>query len=229
MRDDMAKVIVERPRHGGGVKYPRGSAWATDRLPVDEWHRREAMKRPWQHTSCPKRLNENLAPLRRFLRSRVGRPWDKVYAEICERINRRSAVQLHIWQHLVQYVCADPQVITGEVRGWMDDFYVDPRTNLLRAVRREPRARRQQLRLPETVEVVAVDDDRCFRRIDRVWYEVTVRDAPLGGAVWDAALQRRLEASDRAAFRRYRGRPVYAAAKRQLSQREIRRLHRTAR
>src|SRR5438309_9686382 len=27
-------------------------------------------------------LNENLAPLRRYLESNVGRPWSKVYAEI---------------------------------------------------------------------------------------------------------------------------------------------------
>ena len=37
MREDMAKVIVERPRHGGGVKFPRGSARATDRIPPDDW------------------------------------------------------------------------------------------------------------------------------------------------------------------------------------------------
>ena len=113
MREDMAKVIVERPRHGGGLKYPRGSTRANDSLSIDQWHGREAMKRPWQQWSKQKHLNENLAPLRRFLRSRLGRPWDKVYGEICQRINRDSAVQLHIWQHLAQYVCTDPHVIRG--------------------------------------------------------------------------------------------------------------------
>src|SRR5688500_12073029 len=108
MRDDMAQVIVERPRYGGGIKYPRGSVRDTDRLPAEDWKRREGIGRPWRGRSGEKFLNENLSPLRRFLRSSVGRPWDKVYGEICERINRNSAVQLHIWQHLVQYVCTNP-------------------------------------------------------------------------------------------------------------------------
>src|SRR5688572_17613136 len=117
MRDDMAQVIVERPRYGGGVKYPRGSVRGTDRLSVEDWTRREGMVRPWRGRAGEKFLNENLAPLRRFVRSRVGRPWDKVYAEICERINCNSAVQLHIWQHLVDYVCTDPHLIAGDVAG----------------------------------------------------------------------------------------------------------------
>jgi hypothetical protein len=54
-----------------------------------------------------KGLNENLAPLLRYLLSNVGRPWDKVFGEICRRINVNSAVQLHIWQHVRQFVCLD--------------------------------------------------------------------------------------------------------------------------
>ena len=64
-------------------------------------------------------------------RSNVGRPWTKVYSEVCERINRDSAVQLHVWQHLMQDVCTDPYVIQGDVRRWPGfewcRFYVDPR------------------------------------------------------------------------------------------------------
>src|SRR4051812_28161761 len=106
MRHDMANVLVERPRRGGGVKYPRGAGPFWGRVALEELPAREALKRPW--VTCPKSLNENLAPLRRFLLSRVGRPWDAVYGEICERINRDSAVQLHIWQHLMWEVARHP-------------------------------------------------------------------------------------------------------------------------
>src|SRR5689334_8741261 len=110
MRPDMAKVIVERPRYGGGLKFQRNADRKWQCLPVDERPRAEAIKARWRQSKVqPKRLNENLAPLRRFLRSRVGRPWDEVYSEICERINRDSAVQLHIWQHLWDYVETDPR------------------------------------------------------------------------------------------------------------------------
>jgi hypothetical protein len=96
MREDMDKVIVERPRHGGDVKYPRGSAF-WQRTAPELWPRREPIK--WRRNRDPKSLNENLAPLRRYLRSNVGRPWDKVFSEISQRISLNSAVQLHIWHH----------------------------------------------------------------------------------------------------------------------------------
>jgi hypothetical protein len=43
---------------------------------------------------------ENLAPLRRFLASRVGRRWDDVYSEVRAAIRADSAAQLHVLQHL---------------------------------------------------------------------------------------------------------------------------------
>ena len=105
MREDMAKVIVERPRRGGGVRFPRGAGRHQgdfERLP-----RRQGINRPWTYGGDRKGLNENLAPLRRYLLSNVGRPWDRVFGDICERINVSSAVQLHIWQHVRDYVCLD--------------------------------------------------------------------------------------------------------------------------
>jgi len=87
MRHDMAKVIVERPRWGGGMKFQRNAERKWQRVPLDERPRAEAIKERWRQSKVTlKQLNENLAPLRRFLRSRVGRPWDEVYSEICERI-----------------------------------------------------------------------------------------------------------------------------------------------
>src|SRR4051812_29056576 len=98
MRHDMAKVIVERPRHGGGAKYPRAAFRSDSHRQMEDHPRRTSAKRPWMEFGRgQKHLNENLAPLRRYLRSQVGRPWDKVYSEIRERINPDSAVQLHIW------------------------------------------------------------------------------------------------------------------------------------
>lgn len=232
MREDMAQVIVERPRHGGGVKYPRGSARNTDRVSIEEWHKREAIRRPWQSHSWQKGLNENLAPLRRFIRSRLGRPWDKVYGEICERINRDSAVQLHIWQHLVQFVCTNPYEVTGDVhRRWWSAwaaFYVDPRSGLLRERRhkRKPSAAElaaTRIRLGMDT-IVPIDDGRCYDRIKELWYELELRDRPANGKVYDVAARRELSCNDRGAFRRYRGRDVYVARKRQLNTKEIRRV-----
>lgn len=99
MRADMAKVIVERPRRQGwstrAGRQPRDS----DLLPSNE-----GMRAPHVRHYGGKELNENLAPLLRFLNSRVGQPWDDVYSEICENIRVTNTVQDHIRVHVKQFV-----------------------------------------------------------------------------------------------------------------------------
>jgi hypothetical protein len=230
MRDDMAKVIVERPRLGGGVKYPRGSSWLTGRLPLEDWHRRAGIRRPWRDR---KGLNENLAPLRRYLRSQVGRPWDDVYGEVCQRIDRGSAVQLHIWQHLTQFVCTNPYVISGDVtHGWPrggGGFYVDPRTGLLRENREYScrKRRRRRDRAGEDPDRIPVDATREYRRIDGIWYEVRFEPLPPrrdGTYVFDVVLKKAWPDLSGDDVCRCYGRHVYAVGKRQLNTKEIRRL-----
>lgn len=107
MRKDMAKIIVERPRAGGERDRPRRAA-ALDDLP-----KQEGIKRP--HTDR-KDLNENLAPLVRFLDRNVGRPWNNVYSEISEQINVNSAVQAHIKRHLWDFVERNVIIVDGKPR-----------------------------------------------------------------------------------------------------------------
>jgi hypothetical protein len=228
MRADMAKVIVERPRRGGGVHFPRGTVAVRDDLPVEESWKRQAIRRPWQNTSCTKGLNENLAPLRRYLRSSVGRPWDKVYSEVCQQINRDSAVQLHVWQHLMWDVCVDPHVVTGDVaRGAFTfrryRFYVDPKTGLLRENRNYGYRRPRQS--TTAVDHVAIDDRREYRMIDGIWYELELAPFPRHSRVYDMVERRWCNESDAAKLKKlYGGRRVFAAMKRQLNKREIRKL-----
>ena len=58
-------------------------------------------------------LNEHLGPLRRYLDSQVGRPWDKVFSEICAHIDRSSAVQDHVRDHVEDYVTVHVILIDG--------------------------------------------------------------------------------------------------------------------
>jgi hypothetical protein len=156
MRPDMAKVIVERPRHGSrdrgaGKGYRRALRRIVDEdLPV-----REGMKRRCRGGT--KSLNEHLGPLRRYLDSQVGRPWDKVFAEICAHIDRSSAVQDHVRDHVAAYVTTHVILIDGvpcSAEGDrrhgtpLDDrscrWYVCPRTGLLRRASDLPRPPRNR-------------------------------------------------------------------------------------
>ena len=131
MRSDMAKVIVERPRRIEGFSR-RGRVLAPDDLPSHE-----GMRAPHVRNWGGKVLNENLAPLRRYLERQVGRKWDKVYAEISAHLRPTSAVQQHVRDHLHDFVAVTPRRLANQLRQrpgsdlWHQPFYVNPRTGLL--------------------------------------------------------------------------------------------------
>ena len=154
MRPDMFHLLVERPRFRipkrNGSHYPRGSLKVRFGPDIDDAPTKLGMRFP----HAEKWLNENLAPLRRWLRSQVGRPWSKVSSEIRSVVDARSAVKLHILQHVDQYVLEHVEMIDGEpyylrwgrrepiVQGWMGmPLWVHPRTGILRSPPRETKRR----------------------------------------------------------------------------------------
>ncbi|WP_298225220.1 hypothetical protein [Acidocella sp.] len=191
MRDDMAKIIVERPRrldHSGR----KGRARALEDLP-----QREGMRRPHLLWGWGKELNENLQPLRRYLERQVGRPWDKVYAEIAKNLRVDNTVQQHVRDHLHDYVAVTPRRVFGgwwsRSRSglWYQPLYVDPVTGLLCRTDRLPeekaRRRAKQNRPPEPPARIELAPDRELRLIEGLWYEV--RLAPMPVAVFKAGLE----------------------------------------
>ena len=83
MREDMFKVIVERPRSGMARRHKRRKFSGEDTLAA-----KIGMKR---HVAVAgvrsKRSNENLKPLERFLRSQLRRRWDDVYSDIAATLD----------------------------------------------------------------------------------------------------------------------------------------------
>jgi hypothetical protein len=147
----MFEVIIERPRVScRGEKKKRGGETtprAFERAP-----KQSGMGRG----RGTKYLNENLQPLRRFLASRAGRPWDAVRSEICAVLSMSSAVQKHVIDHLHDFVEENPIMIDGrphrpaafggkywplQAHSRWGQFYVCPRTGLLRKVKCERRKR----------------------------------------------------------------------------------------
>jgi hypothetical protein len=129
MRKDMARVIVERPRIKP-FNCRKGRQKSRDDLPSHE-----GMRRAHAQRGDRKELNENLAPLRRYLEKQVGRPWDKVYSEIAECLRVDSTVQQHVRDHLHDFVAIKPRRIARswyrERILWWQPLYVDPVTGLL--------------------------------------------------------------------------------------------------
>ncbi len=182
MRDDMAKIIVERPRVPD-----RSERKGRDR-PLEELPQYEGMRRPHLLRSWGKELNENLQPLRRYLERQVGRPWSKVYAEIAQNLRMDNTVQQHVRDHLHDFVAVNPRRIAGGWRSrsgstlWYQPLYVDPVTDLLCRTDRLPeekaRRRAKLCKSEETLTRIALAPDRELRLIDGLWYEVRLASMP---------------------------------------------------
>src|SRR5437588_7713875 len=131
MREDMPHVIVERPRRGGG-RVRKGRA-----RPLEDLPSKEGMRRPYKQSGDYKELNENLAPLRRYLEHQVGRPWNKVYSEISRHLCADNPVQQHVRDHIRDFVAIRPRRTLRWVLGpdgsveqrerlWYQRLYVGP-------------------------------------------------------------------------------------------------------
>ena len=182
MREDMAQVIVERPRIKP-FNNRKGRRVALDDLP-----KHEGMRRGHAEHGDTKQLNENLAPLRRYLEGQVGRPWNKVYSEIAAHLRVDNTVQQHVRDHLRDFVAVTPRRnVSGwrsSIRGglWWQRLYVDPVTGLLCRTDRLPeekaRQRARRARPAPPIERMNLDDTRELRRIAGLWYELTLAPLP---------------------------------------------------
>jgi hypothetical protein len=246
MRPDMSKVIVERPRFGSRRRSrpAKGYNHRLDAGGLDHLPKREGMKRPYAGDT--KILNEHLGPLGRYIEKQVGLPWDDVFSEICAFINRNSAVQDHVRDHIYDFVTTDVLLIDGvpyrkagagrrpwgkegplDAHGRWGGFYVCPLSGLLKRVTRK-RKRPPKKATPPVF--VRVDADRQCRLIDGRWHLVELRKLPekaMGVAPpnrarqRDVLLNRPALALEEAEARRLYGAAVYAVAARPLSKREL--------
>jgi hypothetical protein len=181
MREDMAHVIVERPRIIDSI--PRKGR----RFPLDQAPKQLGMRRSQRERGGYKMLNENLAPLRRFLERQVGRPWDQVFSEIAARLRADSTVQQHVRDHLQDFVATRPRrgISTWYRRGdaalWHQPLYVDPRDGILKRTDRLPAARKRAkagspvIPPAERIELSSARELRC---IDGIWYDVSLAPLP---------------------------------------------------
>jgi hypothetical protein len=193
-------VIIDRPRRGSRMGHfrrarrvdpKRSAAHDPDSLPFRIGHKRHAAlgtDRKW--------LNENLAPLRRYLMRQVNRPWNKVWSDISAHLKATNTVQQHVRDHVVDFVAMRTFIADGGVwvtgrRGapvllkesWQQ-LYVDPRTGILR---RNKHFKRHTQISRETAEAEARERAVRMRELGPLrqahllkgcWWEVTLAHRP---------------------------------------------------
>lgn len=181
MRPDMHELLVERPRWGHQARYPR--AYVRNRF-GDDLPTREAMNRK---RYGDKQLSEYFAPLVRFLRTNVGRPWSKVHSEMASVLAPSSAVQKHVLDHLADFLATRtfdrdgtlwatdrhgrPHPLVARPR--RDTFFVHPRTGILSIL---PSLARKVP--PANPNVLPLSPLTQLRRIGGLWFHLTLAARP---------------------------------------------------
>lgn len=233
MRSDMDKVIVERPRLGSRLpSRKKGYRKHIQSMPVEDLPRREPLLGRWKGRE--RYLNEHLGPMRRFLRSNVGRPWNNVHRDLCEHVSFDNAVQAHVLSHIYDFVHRYVKVVDSchvlDIEPWWwqgrrlseGEMYICPSSGLLKVVRHD---RRQDA----PTRVVQNTTSQLLKR-DGSWWEVRLQRLPENpGDQWDVWLERAVaDLTVQDCRTVYRG-ELFAYSKKPLTRMETKQLYKRLR
>jgi hypothetical protein len=202
MREDMSKVVIERPRHGHWMPSAKTKLRIKQYDPENEYddQPKRVTASKLKHSFGRKYFSDLLGPLRRYLRSNVGRPWDKVYSEMKQHLDDRKTTGRHIFEHVERevalncYLGADGKVYQHD--SWLKDrpvsgLYVHPRTKLL--CWKDSNKGVQQKVTPASL-ITPLQDGRYRIKLEGIWYTVQLEyvgetDATPDGNRWSSAEQ----------------------------------------
>lgn len=198
MRKDLQKQLCEQERHGSSRSYKEVRRSREFNVDYDEFvGGRESMTHRYRVKGIDKNLSENFAPLWGIIRTNAGRPWDKVYSELCEVFDMRNHVNAHIIVHLFDFV--ETKTFIGEdgeiwvggrkygkaeepLKSAYCEYYVHPKNGLL-LKNKHWKGWKSKYRYakPEDPNVRVISKEMEFRRRDEnsPWFVCTLRLLPL--------------------------------------------------
>jgi hypothetical protein len=145
-RKDLSRTVIEGGRYFHN-KLERRASHGTARARTRAWLDRVRVDGEAADATAPRRgprvhkmFYDKLAPAKRWLDAQVGRPWNKVFAELCARFDTRTVAGRHVvHDHMLGWVR-----LAGEVPRWSYvPFFVDAHG----IMRRESWSRRSWSRL----------------------------------------------------------------------------------
>ncbi|WP_407307864.1 hypothetical protein [Acinetobacter sp.] len=208
MRYDFNKQLTERERLGHKRKFGDiRNAKANKVLDEDMSGGKESIHTRRRHArnGGRKSFNENLNPLKNFLRESVGRPWDKVYSEITSTFDKRKVINNHILEHLFQYVELKVYIVDGKpctlntYRNSIEKYrpitagnpnyptyYVDPIDGIFKAPKQESHLHRRQREAEEAKKAGEklrsiyhrLNEDTHLIRMNGIWWVYSAKAKP---------------------------------------------------
>ena len=138
--------LIECYRRGSRSKHMKGYKNMIKRNFYEHAPLHESMK--YKHGGGSKSFNDNLEPMIRFLKTNVGKNWNKVHARLCSQLSKKTVPGLHVFNHLYDFVYENTFTDLGKnyymrfgqyqelisTEKW-PKFYVHPKTGQLMKAR----------------------------------------------------------------------------------------------
>lgn len=225
----MTKIFHEPGRNGGG-RGSRGSK--RNQRAIADGVTFEPMRRDWDRES-----DSSYAPLRHYLLTQVGRPWNEVFSDISHSTRSRSLTAGEVRQAIEGMVEKTVQLIDGvphDERGRAISFrnwtpvWVHPETGILM---RSPQQPKRRFVRKTTFEQFPIDASTKLVKLNELWFVVSFEPLPV---TLNAEKPERDIVLDRVAslgytgyrqlggsFKAEWGGNIYAVSKRAASKKEI--------
>lgn len=192
MRHDMGKCVIERPRRGSSASSRKAKSFGRILLTEDGPEYFGETKLPMAMNGRAygwdsKEFTDVLGPLKNYLRSSCGRPWNDVYSEIRKTLGHCGWAVEHIVRDHIDVAVNTWRGESGNI--WVDDkhgvsgvghrhyshFYVEPETGILREAgkfRHWFGIDRPKPALKPATEI-PISEGREYALIKGIWYEAT--------------------------------------------------------
>ena len=229
----LGEIVIERPRGGMRISAKKLTGYKKELQQITEEASEDGLLSPYliKIRKRTKHFSDHLGPLRRWLYSKIGQPWDAVYKELCQQIETKTLIGQHLLVHVWQFVERDVELIDEvpynkksysyserrQIGYWRDELYVHPDTGIVCLAKKKPNKDIQK-RHNKRDDVVVIDPYHQYRKLDNLWYFVTLKDIPPMGKPTDILLKKGIESWT---GRELYGREVYAVSKQQCSKKEI--------
>lgn len=180
----LGKIVIERPRVGRRISQKKVTGYKKSLYKLTQEAIEDGLFKPYiiKNRWRTKSFSDNLSPLRRWLRSKIGQPWDSVYSELCQNIETRTLAGQHLLFHLSVIVERDVVLVddlifsrrsgyqSRQLGFWREELYVHPKTGILCLVKKSPKSPRKK----RDDEVFI--DGHCYRQINDIWYLIIHSD-----------------------------------------------------
>jgi hypothetical protein len=138
----LGKELIECYRYSG-IKPAKGR-YKNNASKDNYAHAKKQESMKFMHGGGTKRFRDNIEPLIRFLNTHQGKNWNKIYSELCTKLDRRTVSGEHVFNHLWDFVFIKVKIENkkafahryGKIEelvsyGLWPKFYVHPKTGQL--------------------------------------------------------------------------------------------------